>query len=65
VTTGAVAIAWTLAWTGVSGAIVGARTAEQVEGWIAAAELVLEPGELDEIAGAIERSGAGSGPTRP
>jgi aryl-alcohol dehydrogenase-like predicted oxidoreductase len=65
VTTGAVAIAWTLAWTGVSGAIVGARTAEQVEGWIAAAELVLEAGELDEIAGAIERSGAGSGPTRP
>jgi aryl-alcohol dehydrogenase-like predicted oxidoreductase len=60
-----VAVAWTLAWSGVSGAIVGARSAEQVDGWIAAAELTLEPSELDEIATAIDRTGAGSGPTRP
>ena len=33
----AVAVAWTLAWPGVTGAIVGARTPEQVDGWIGAA----------------------------
>ena len=64
-TVSAVAIAWTLAWPGVTGAIVGARSAEQVDGWIDAATLTLTPGDLDEIALAIERTGAGSGPTRP
>lgn len=64
-TASAVAIAWTLAWPGVTGAIVGARSAEQVDGWIDAATLTLTPGDLDEIALAIERTGAGSGPTRP
>lgn len=63
--TGAIAVAWTLAWPGVSGAIVGARSAEQVDGWIGAAGLELDPGELDEIAAAVERTGAGSGPARP
>jgi aryl-alcohol dehydrogenase-like predicted oxidoreductase len=62
---GAVAVAWTLAWPGVSGAIVGARSPEQVDGWIAAAGLVLDPGELDAIAHAIAATGAGSGPSRP
>jgi aryl-alcohol dehydrogenase-like predicted oxidoreductase len=62
---GAVAIAWTLAWPGVSGAIVGARSPEQVDGWIAAADLRLEPGELDAIADAVRTSGAGAGPERP
>jgi aryl-alcohol dehydrogenase-like predicted oxidoreductase len=65
VTVSAVAVAWTLAWPGVTGAIVGARSARQVEGWIAAATLELTPEDLDEIASAIERTGAGSGPTRP
>jgi aryl-alcohol dehydrogenase-like predicted oxidoreductase len=65
VTVSAVAIAWTLAWPGVTGAIVGARSAEQVEGWIGGATLALMPADLDEIASAIERTGAGSGPTRP
>jgi aryl-alcohol dehydrogenase-like predicted oxidoreductase len=65
VTVSAVAVAWTLAWPGVTGAIVGARSARQVEGWIAAATLELTPEDLDEIAAAIERTGAGSGPTRP
>jgi len=60
-----VAIAWTLAWPGVSGAIVGGRTPEQVDGWIGAAGLELGEADLDEIAAAIGRSGAGSGPTRP
>ncbi len=35
------AIAWTLAWPGVSGAIVGARDPSQVDGWIDAATLHL------------------------
>jgi aryl-alcohol dehydrogenase-like predicted oxidoreductase len=65
VSVGAVAVAWTLAWPGVTGAIVGARSPEQVDGWIAAASLELDPAELDAIAVAVERTGAGSGPTRP
>jgi aryl-alcohol dehydrogenase-like predicted oxidoreductase len=58
----AVAIAWTLAWPGVTGAIVGARTPEQVDGWIGAASLTLSPGDLDEIAAAVRQTGAGAGP---
>jgi aryl-alcohol dehydrogenase-like predicted oxidoreductase len=58
----AVAIGWNLAWPGVTGAIVGARTPEQVDGWIGAASITLSPEDLDEIAAAIQRSGAGSGP---
>jgi aryl-alcohol dehydrogenase-like predicted oxidoreductase len=46
------AVAWTLAWPGVTGAIVGARTPEQVDGWIGAASLELGDAELDEIADA-------------
>jgi len=60
-----VAIAWTLAWPGVTGAIVGARTPEQVDGWIGAAGLELTLDDLDEIAQAIGRTGAGSGPALP
>ncbi|MET0400408.1 MAG: aldo/keto reductase [Longimicrobiaceae bacterium] len=61
----AVAVAWTLAWRGVTGAIVGARSPEQVDGWLAAATLELTAADLDEIAEAIRTSGAGSGPERP
>jgi len=61
----AVAIAWTLAWPGVSGAIVGARTPAQVDGWIGAASLVLTAQDHDEITRAIERTMAGAGPTQP
>ena len=64
-TVSAVAIAWTLAWPGLTAAIVGARSAEQVNGWIGAATLTLTATDLDEIALAIERTGAGQGPTRP
>jgi aryl-alcohol dehydrogenase-like predicted oxidoreductase len=64
-TVSAVAIAWVLAWPGITGAIVGARSPEQVDGWLPAASLALDPADLDAIAAAIERSGAGSGPTRP
>ena len=65
VSTGAVAIAWTLAWPGMTGAIVGARSPEQVDGWIAGASLVLDATDLDTIAAALARTGAGAGPARP
>jgi aryl-alcohol dehydrogenase-like predicted oxidoreductase len=64
-TAAAVAVAWTLAWPGVTGAIVGARRPEQVDGWIGAATLELDGSDLDHIAEAIEASGAGEGPVRP
>jgi aryl-alcohol dehydrogenase-like predicted oxidoreductase len=64
-TVSAVAIAWTLAWPGVTGAIVGARTPEQVDGWIAAASLELTLADLDQIARAIGQTGAGVGPALP
>ena len=65
VTVAAVAVAWTLAWPGVTGAIVGARSPAQVDGWIGAGSLELTDADLDEIAGAIKRTGAGTGPVRP
>jgi aryl-alcohol dehydrogenase-like predicted oxidoreductase len=65
VSVSAVAIAWTLSWPGVSGAIVGARSPQQVDGWIAAGKLTLEAVDLDEIAAALEKTEAGVGPTHP
>ena len=64
-TVAAVAIAWTLAWRGVTAAIVGARSPEQVDGWLDAARLELDAEDLAEIAAAIEHTGAGKGPVRP
>ncbi len=61
-TVGAISVAWTLATPGVTGAIVGARNPQQVDGWLPAARLSLTDADLDEIAGAIERTGAGTGP---
>ena len=60
-----VAVAWVLAWQGVSGAIVGARTARQVESWIGAAQLELTEADLTDIAAAVSDSGAGAGPSYP
>ena len=62
VSVGAVAVAWTLAWPAVTGAIVGARSPQQVDGWLPAATLDLTAADLAEIASAIQRTGAGSGP---
>jgi aryl-alcohol dehydrogenase-like predicted oxidoreductase len=42
-TVGEVAIAWTLQNPAVTAAIVGARNAEQVDGWIGAATLKVDP----------------------
>jgi aryl-alcohol dehydrogenase-like predicted oxidoreductase len=59
---GAVAIAWTLACPGVTGAIAGARSAAQVDGWIAAAGVALTDEDLAELSAAIAASGAGATP---
>jgi aryl-alcohol dehydrogenase-like predicted oxidoreductase len=61
----AVAVAWTLAWAGVTGAIVGARSPEQVDDWLPAAGLELTGQDLDELAQAVARTGAGEGPADP
>ena len=65
VPTPAAAVAWTLAWPGVSAAIVGARRPDQVDGWLAAAGVDLGAEELARVAAVIEETGAGSGPARP
>jgi aryl-alcohol dehydrogenase-like predicted oxidoreductase len=65
VSVAAVAVAWTLAWPDVTGAIVGARNPKQVDGWLKAASLTLDDADLSAIASAIGRTGAGSGPLTP
>jgi aryl-alcohol dehydrogenase-like predicted oxidoreductase len=65
VSRGALAIAWVCAWPGVTGAIVGARTPAQVDGWLPTAGLDLSQSDLDEIATAILATGAGEGPPAP
>ena len=65
VSVSSVAVAWVLSWPGVSGAIVGARTPAQVDGWIQAATLQLTQDDLAEIAEAIVKTQAGAGPTHP
>ncbi len=64
-TVSSVAIAWVLAWPGVTAAIAGARSPAQIDGWVSAVALRLTPEDLEEIAAAIERTGAGSGPALP
>lgn len=64
-TAAAIAVAWTLTWPGVSGAIVGARRPRQVDDWLPAATVELTDEDLDEIGRAIEALEVGSGPSRP
>jgi aryl-alcohol dehydrogenase-like predicted oxidoreductase len=59
------AIAWTLGFPGVTAAIVGARRPDQVAGWAQAGAVALTADDYAEVAAAIERTGAGSGPARP
>ncbi|MBF8192999.1 aldo/keto reductase [Nonomuraea sp. K274] len=59
-----VAVAWTLIWPGITGAIVGARDAAQVDGWLPASTLTLTPEDLSEITAAIGAS-ATDGPATP
>ncbi len=61
----AVAVAWVLTWPGITGAIVGARSPAQVDGWLDAATLELTTDEVAEVVAAIEATGAGTGPIRP
>lgn len=61
----AVSVAWTLAHPGVTAAICGARSPAQVDGWIAAGDLVLSASDIDGLTRAIIESGAGTGPARP
>lgn len=61
----ALAVAWTLAWSAVTGAIVGARRPAQVGDWVEAASVELGPDRLKEIAAVLDATGAGSGPTLP
>ncbi len=51
-TMAAVAVAWTLANPGVTGAIVGARHPEQIAGWIGAVGLQLDEADLAQVAAA-------------
>jgi aryl-alcohol dehydrogenase-like predicted oxidoreductase len=57
-TVSAIAVAWAAAWPGVTGAIVGARSPEQVDGWIGAARVALTPEDLVEIARAGDLAAA-------
>ena len=65
VTPPAVAVAWTLSFPGVTGAIVGARRPGQVDGWLPAANLELKDDDLADIAVAVHATGAGTGPASP
>ena len=58
-TVSVVAVAWTLSTPGVTAAIVGARSAQQVDGWIDAGRITLTTEDLAEIAAAVERTQQG------
>ena len=60
-----VAVAWVLRNSAVTGAIVGARRPQQVEGWLPAAVLELKEDDLADIAAAVHATGAGTGPASP
>ncbi len=57
-----IALGWVLDWPGVTGAIVGARSPQQVEGWIDATGINLDAQDLNEIAIAVRKTEAGNGP---
>jgi aryl-alcohol dehydrogenase-like predicted oxidoreductase len=52
----ALSVAWTLATPGVTAAIVGARSAKQVDGWLPAAGLTLDDDALAEVESALEET---------
>lgn len=61
----AVALAWALAWPGVTGVIVGARNPAQIDTWRSADELILTSEELDAVEQAVRSSRAAVGPVHP
>jgi aryl-alcohol dehydrogenase-like predicted oxidoreductase len=58
------AVAWVLSWRGVTGAIVGGRSPEQVDGWVESPLHKLTKEDLGDIAKAMVDTGAGSGPAK-
>jgi aryl-alcohol dehydrogenase-like predicted oxidoreductase len=56
----ALAVAWVLATEGVTGAIVGARRPDQIDGWVSAGEVELSADDLAAIELAVKETGAGS-----
>lgn len=62
VSVGTIAIAWALTVPGVTGAIVGARSPEQVDGWVRAGEVRLSDADRAEVSAALAGTGAGDGP---
>jgi aryl-alcohol dehydrogenase-like predicted oxidoreductase len=64
-TVACIALAWALSWRGVTGMIVGSRSPDQVDGWIAAGDVKLTDEDFDEIERALTELGVGIGPTRP
>ena len=61
-TPAAIAVAWTLCFPSVTGAIVGARSPRQVDGWLPAANLELKEDDLADITAAVRAAGAGTEP---
>jgi aryl-alcohol dehydrogenase-like predicted oxidoreductase len=55
----ALAVAWSLSRPGVTGAICGARTTAQVEGWVGAAAVELPPTTFAELESIATRVDAG------
>jgi aryl-alcohol dehydrogenase-like predicted oxidoreductase len=53
ITLSTLAITWTLATSGITGAICGARRPDHVRGWIAAGDFTLDQASLDEIASIV------------
>jgi aryl-alcohol dehydrogenase-like predicted oxidoreductase len=58
------AIAWTFQWPSVIGAVAGARSPKQVEGWVGASDLSLKDRIVDQIDKALCESRAGAGTRR-
>jgi aryl-alcohol dehydrogenase-like predicted oxidoreductase len=55
------AVAWALSKADVTGVICGARTPQQVEGWIGASDVALAPEVMTEIGTDPDMSGLGAG----
>ncbi len=52
----AIALSWVLGWPGVTGAIVGARRPEQVDGWLQTQTVKLSAADLAEISRLLDAS---------
>jgi aryl-alcohol dehydrogenase-like predicted oxidoreductase len=61
----AVALAWTLAWPGVSGVAVGTRHAGEIEGWLPAVEVELTDEDFADLAAALTVARYDEGPALP